>query len=137
MPVSFCDVTSSIAPVATAASIALPPWRRMLEAGLAPRADRSSPPCRGARSTSERPCDSQPCARDPGTALIAAPGCGTSTDGTPKAFGDCATGVASIATKPATVMMMTWRNDVRMREILRPKAVLSRTGPLPHRVDLI
>jgi len=29
MPVSFCDVTSSTAPVATAASIALPPLRRI------------------------------------------------------------------------------------------------------------
>jgi len=27
IPVSFCDVTSRTAPVATAASIALPPWR--------------------------------------------------------------------------------------------------------------
>ena len=33
--------------------------------------------------TSERPCASQPWARDPGTALIAAPGCGLSADGTP------------------------------------------------------
>ena len=67
MPVSFCDVTSRTAPVATAASIALPPWRNI-----------SRPACGASGSlvatmpwrarTSERPCASQPCARDPGTA---------------------------------------------------------------------
>ncbi len=75
MPVSFCDVTSSTAPVATAASIALPPWRRISSpASAASGSLVATMPWRA--RTSDRPCASQPCARDPGTALIAAPGCG-------------------------------------------------------------
>ena len=89
MPVSFCDVTSSTAPVATAASIALPPCRRISSpASAASGSLVATMPWRA--STSDRPCASQPCARDPGTALMSAPGCGLSAVGMPKAFGDCA-----------------------------------------------
>ncbi len=97
MPVSFWEVTSSMAPVATAASMALPPCRRM-----------SSPACAASGSlvatmpwratTSERPWLSQPCARDPGTALMSAAGCGFSADGCPKGFWDWA---ASATQAPA------------------------------------
>jgi hypothetical protein len=59
--------------------------------------------------TSDRPCDSQPCARDPGTALIAAPGCGRSADGTPNAFGDCAARVASVAMAISSTAAMAKR----------------------------
>jgi hypothetical protein len=45
-------------------------------------------PCRAI--TSERPCEAHPCARVPGTALIADVGCGVVSVGTPKALGDCA-----------------------------------------------
>src|SRR5262245_46135822 len=48
-------------------------------------------PCRA--MTSERPCASQPCARDPDTASIVAAGLGLSPVGLPKAFGDCAVAV--------------------------------------------
>src|SRR5262245_39387493 len=78
-------------------------------------------PCRA--RTSDRPCDSHPCARDPGTALTMAPGCGTSADGTPKALGDCALGAASITTRAVTAAaerMMAWRRYFSMGEILQP-----------------
>src|SRR4030095_14488250 len=46
-------------------------------------------------STSERPWPSQPCAREPGTALMVLPGCGVSAEGAPKAVGDCALPMAT------------------------------------------
>ena len=102
MPVSFCEVTSSMAPVATAASMALPPWRRM-----------SSPACAASGSlvatmpwratTSERPWLSQPCAREPGTALMSAAGCGVAADGWPKGFWDWAVSAAQAPTASTAV----------------------------------
>src|SRR5262249_34473654 len=109
MPVSFCDVTSSTAPVATAASIALPPRRRISSpASAASGSLVATMPWRA--RTSDRPCDNHPCARDPGTAVIAVPGCGWSADGTPNAWGDCADDVVSVAdatTSTAAMMAAT------------------------------
>ena len=110
MPVSFCDVTSSTAPVATAASIALPPRRRISRpASLASGSLVATMPWRA--TTSERPCASQPCAREPGTASMSAAGCGRSGDGVPKAFGDCARPVAQQSVSPAataTASVRAW-----------------------------
>src|SRR6187399_1638325 len=93
MPVSFCEVTSSTAPVATAASMALPPRRRISRpASLASGSLVATMPCRAI--TSERPCASQPCAREPGTASMSAAGCGRSIVGMPNGVGDCARPVA-------------------------------------------
>ena len=106
MPVSFCEVTSSTAPAATAASMALPPFRRISRPACAASGSLvATMPWRA--STSERPCVSQPCARDPGTASIPAPGCGLSADGRPNGFGDCAMPTATDATNndaPATMV---------------------------------
>ena len=56
-------------------------------------------PCRA--RTSERPCESHPCARDPGTASIVPDGCGLSGVGMPNGFGDCASPVAAYTTTAA------------------------------------
>ena len=63
-------------------------------------------------STSERPCVSQPCARDPGTAVMSAPGCGLSADGRPKGFGDCAVSAAQAPTA-STAVARVRRREVR------------------------
>src|SRR5262245_49102769 len=121
MPVSFCDVTSSTAPVATAASMALPPRRRISSpASAASGSLVATMPWRA--STSDRPCDSQPCARDPGTALIVEPGCGTSADGTPNGCGDCAVIVASATsiTTAAVAKLFIGPSQIRQKpECLR------------------
>ena len=86
MPVSFCDVTSSTAPVATAASMALPPCRRISRPACAASGSLvATMPCRA--STSERPCADHPWPREPGTAGMPAAGVGLSADGMPKGLG--------------------------------------------------
>src|SRR5688500_11401712 len=92
-------------------------------------------PCRA--STSDRTCPSQPCARDPGTACIEAPGDGLSGDGTPNGLGDCAMPAAAhtrsdratvIRTAPQAGRRTTFesleRFDIEADHILR--AALSR-----------
>ena len=80
-------------PAATAPSRALPPRGRIPDPPGPPEDRGGDTPWRA--STSERPCASHPCARDPGTASMAAPGFGASAEGVPNAFGDCAVPVAA------------------------------------------
>ena len=89
MPVSLGEVTSSTAPVATAASMALPPFCRISRPACAASGSLVATMPWRAR-TSDRPCADHPCARDPGTALMVLAGCGLSAVGMPKAFGDWA-----------------------------------------------
>ena len=111
MPVSFCDVTSSTAPAATAASMALPPRCRISRPACAARGSLvATTPWRA--STSERPCISQPWARTPGTALMVSPGFGTSGVGVPNALGDCAIPVT--AQQPAITADAKTRSRLRM-----------------------
>ena len=108
MPVSFCDVTSSTAPVATAASMALPPCRRISRPACAASGSLvATMPCRA--STSERPCADQPCAREPGTAGMPAAGVGLSGVGIPNGLGDCASPVAPRTTAATTRVRMAKR----------------------------
>src|SRR6185503_7090709 len=130
MPVSFCDVTSSTAPVATAASMALPPCRRISRpASAASGSLVATMPWRA--RTSERPCCSQPCARDPGAALIVLAGCGVSADGTPKGFFDCPAIPTVQRVMMATLAMTNGRMVVSLRT-LHSVILLASAGPLLH-----
>ena len=114
MPVSFCEVTSSTAAAATAASMALPPCRRI-----------SKPACAASGSlvatmpwraiTSERPCPSQPWPREPGAATIFAAGLGVFSVGTPNGFADWALTRLLPTAKPTTAAV---RSDLRTIEVL-------------------
>ena len=88
MPVSFCEVTSSTAPAATAASMAFRPAAGCRGRPARP-ADRSWRRCRGARALPTGPAPASLARASPARLMVAA-GDGLSVEGMPNGVGDCA-----------------------------------------------
>ncbi len=111
--------------------MALPPFRRISRpASAASGSLVATMPWRA--STSERPCPSQPCAREPGTAWMPAAGCGLSADGCPNGFGDCALPAIAESTTANPIAPRPTRcwPGIRCRRVIRV-----RHQPGRHRGD--